>query len=81
MANKNKCGTCGNFYPMVKGQRDGTTKKTKRGYCLDKSIFASNRTGKEVIPPKAKTDELPHGRHNLYVVHLDDVVENCQKYL
>jgi hypothetical protein len=48
---------------------------------LKKSIFALNKPGHPVYPPKAIVAELPNAVHNLKVVKVNQVEKHCSDYL
>lgn len=79
MANTLKCKKCIHYYAIKKPLRrkEGGFKDLNRGHCLDKTVYAKNKPGKQVYPPKAKVKELPFGRHQIFGVRADQVVENC----
>ena len=77
--NKLKCGECKNYFGMERPLRrkEGGTVSLKKGYCLAKSVFASNRPGDEILPPGAKTAELEYGRHKIHLVREEEIVPHC----
>ena len=77
--NQIKCGECKKYHAMERPKRNksGGMIPLKKGYCLDRSVFATNRPGNEVIPPGAKTAELEFGRHKPVIVREEQIVPNC----
>lgn len=78
--NTKPCGMCEGFFAIEKGLKDGNRKELKHGYCLKKSIFANNKAGKPVLPPRAKTAELPQGVHKLKIVRINQVIPTCNEF-
>ena len=79
MSNTIKCGKCTLYRPIKKPLRtkEGGFKTLPRGHCLDRTIYASNKPGDHVYPPRAKLKELPFGRHQITIVRADEVVPHC----
>jgi len=79
MSNTIKCGNCILYHAIRKPLRtkEGGFKKLKRGHCLAQTVYASNKPGKHVYPPKAKVKELPFGRHIIFLVHEDQIIPHC----
>jgi hypothetical protein len=79
MANTLPCGRCALYHPIMKPLRkkEGGFKDLKRGHCLDRTVYASNKPGKPVYPKKAKVRELPFGRHQVALVRVEQVVPHC----
>jgi hypothetical protein len=80
MQNKRPCGECSQYYPLEKGMRGGERRPLNQGFCLEKTVFASNKPGKPVYPPRAKTAELPNAMHNTVLVYANQVVPECQTF-
>ena len=80
MPNCKPCGGCLDYWPQEKGVKGGKRHQLPHGYCLDRTIFASNKPGDNVYPPRAKTAELPDGRHIVILVYANQVEATCQKY-
>ena len=79
-ANANPCGTCTNYWALECGNRKGTRKVLPKGYCLEKTIFASNKPGNPVYPPRAKTAELLNAVHKVTIVDATEVQVHCSMY-
>ena len=79
MANTLMCGDCVHFNSIKKALRkkEGGIKELAMGHCLIKTVYASNKPGNPVYPPRAKTAELPYGRHNVCVVKSTEIVPGC----
>lgn len=78
MANVVPCKECSLYYAIVKPHRNGKgSTDTKKGHCLDKTIYAKNKAGNPVYPPNAKTADLPHNRHVIVLRRADEVVAHC----
>jgi hypothetical protein len=68
------------YWPAERGLRGGGTKQLKYGYCLDTTIFASNKVGDKVYPPRAKTAELPNAMHDITIVRATEVKTQCSAF-
>lgn len=79
--NTKPCGQCNGYHPIEKGSRGGERRPLAYGYCLKKSIFASNKPGQPVYPPKAIVAELPNAVHDLKVVKVNQVEKHCSDYI
>ncbi len=78
MSNTKACNECGLYHAIIKPHRKGgVAKNTGRGHCLDRTIYAENRVGNPVYPPRAKVKELPFGQHMIALQRETDVVEHC----
>ncbi len=78
MANTIPCGECTLYHAIVKPHRDGKgSTDTKKGHCLDRTVYAKNKAGNPVYPPGAKVADLPYNRHQI-VLHRDaEIVPHC----
>ncbi len=82
MANTNPCSECNLYFALVKPHRDGKgSTDTKKGHCLDKTVYAKNKPGKPVYPPHAKVADLPFNRHTIVLRRADDVVKSCAAFV
>jgi hypothetical protein len=79
--NTKPCGQCIHYHPLEKGTKGGERRPLSYGYCLKKSVFASNKPGDPVYPPKAVVAELPNAVHALKVVKVNQVEKHCSDYL
>ncbi len=78
MANEIPCEKCSLYFAIVKPHRNGKgSTDTKKGHCLDKTIYAKNKPGNPVYPPNAKTADLPYNRHVISLRRADEVVAHC----
>lgn len=79
MANTIKCGDCKKYHAIKKPIRSktGGFKDLHRGHCLARTVYAKNKPGDHVYPPKAVVKDLPFGRHQIVIVHEDEVVPHC----
>jgi hypothetical protein len=78
--NNKPCGLCEGFFALEKGLQDGRRKELKHGYCLKRSIFANNKVGNPILPPRAKTAELPQAMHKLKIVRVNEIVPTCNEF-
>jgi hypothetical protein len=78
--NKSPCGECSKYWALEKGIKGGTRKKLSMGYCLERSIFALNKPGNPVFPPKAKTATLPNAQHKAFIVRASEVYSTCATF-
>jgi len=77
MSNKLKCGDCENFWPIMKGTRDGSFIPQTRGHCLARSVYPKDKPGEHVFPPGARIKELPNNVAKVVVVHRNQVETSC----
>lgn len=77
MSNNIPCGKCINYHEILKPVKKGGTVSLHKGHCLIRTVYASNKPGNNVYPPKAKTAELPYGRHQIEMVCENEVRPNC----
>jgi len=81
MANTNKCGDCTEYHAIIKPHRSGgKSTNTRKGHCLDQTIYAGNKPGNPVYPPGAKVQELPYGRHKIVLRREDEVCKHCMAF-
>ena len=80
-SNTQPCSACKKYWPLVKGLKKGKKKKLSHGYCLERTVFASNKPGNPVYPPRAKVKELPNGNHKVILVRKSDVKANCEAFV
>ena len=81
MPNTQACSACLLYHAIIKPHRKGgEPKNLKRGYCLDQTVFASNRPGDPVYPPRAKTAVLPFAQHSVVLRREDEVVGHCNAF-
>jgi len=78
--NTKPCGTCTNYSAMEQGLRGGKRRILTQGYCLVHSIFAKNKPGNPVYPPRAKVQDLENAVHKLTIVSAYDVKKYCEAY-
>ena len=74
------CGECAEYYPvMVGGGTKGSPEQREwtRGHCLAKTIYSAKKGGHPVLPPKAKVEDLPDGRHQVVLVKKTQIVPSC----
>jgi len=74
--NTKPCQDCSNYH-VIKRAGKKEPIPTLRGVCLALSTYASNAADSEFIPPMAKKDVLPHGKHLLTVVKGTTVKKHC----
>jgi hypothetical protein len=79
-SNNEACGKCDLFWPLEKGLKGGKRKALHHGYCLNTTVFATNKVGEPVYPPRAKTAILPNAQHKVTLMRKDEVNPNCQKF-
>jgi len=77
MANNIPCGQCANYHALMKPVKKGGTISLKRGHCLIRTIYASNKPGKNIYPPGAKTEEREFGQHKIELVTEAEVRPYC----
>jgi hypothetical protein len=80
MPNSQPCGTCTHFWALEKGLRNGKRRTLVQGYCLDQSVFAENKPGNPVYPPKAKIAFLENAMHKVTIVNANEVRQHCGKH-
>jgi len=80
MINTKPCGTCNYYWAIEKGLRGGKRQILLQGYCLDRSVFAENKPGNPVYPPKAKVEFLENAVHKITIVNANEVRQHCGKY-
>jgi hypothetical protein len=80
MVNLKPCGTCEHYWAIEKGLKNGQRKTLIQGYCLDRSIFAENKPGNPVYPPKAKIEFRENAVHKIEIVMANEVRKHCGKY-
>ena len=81
MANTHICGECALYYALVRPHRDGKgNTDTKKGHCLDRTVYAKGKAGNPVYPAKAKVADLPHNRHKITLVRENAVLPNCTAF-
>ncbi len=81
MANIQACAECSIYHAILKPNRKGgEPKDIGRGYCLDKTVFASNRPGNPVYPPRSHTAVLPFAQHKVVLRRGTDVVAHCNAF-
>jgi len=78
--NNKPCGMCEGFFAIERGLKGGKRKDLKHGYCLKKSLFASNKAGNPIFPPRAKTAELLNAMHKLKIVRTNQVESMCNEF-
>jgi len=71
------CENCSLYWEIMRALAKGGQKKTGRGHCLSRSIYASNAPGKPTYPPRAKTAELPNRCSKVVVVVGKNVDPSC----
>jgi len=74
------CGECTGYHPVERGTKGGARRALSYGYCLKKSIFASNKPGNPVYPPKAIVAELPNAVHDLKIVKSNHLEKHCNEF-
>jgi hypothetical protein len=81
MANTKPCGKCGLYHAIVKPHRNnkGVT-DTRKGHCLDKTVYAKNKAGSPIYPARAKTADLEFGRHKIVLRRADEIQANCNAF-
>lgn len=78
MFNTHPCSECVLYHALIKPhRRGGEAKDTGKGHCLDKTVYAKNRAGNTVYPPRAKLEDLPHARHKIALRSGAEVVPHC----
>ena len=77
MANTIPCNECEHYHALKRPKPKGGFKELKMGHCLDQSVYALNKPGNPVYPPKAKVAELPYNRHKIVIVRPLEVVVHC----
>lgn len=77
MANKLPCGKCDLYYPVQRPTPKGGFKSLGHGHCLDRTIYAKNKPGHPVYPPRAKVEDRPYGQHQVAVVQENETVPGC----
>lgn len=72
------CSKCAKYWELRKPKRngDGFTSLNK-GYCLARTVFASNKPGDNIYPPGARTATLPNGQHTIVLVRPDSLELTC----
>lgn len=80
MSNTKPCGTCNNYWALEQGLRSGKRRMLTQGYCLERSVFAKNKPGNPVYPPRAKVGDLENAVHKLVIVSANDLKKHCNTY-
>jgi hypothetical protein len=82
MANLKPCRACKLYHAIVKPHRNGKGHTdTKKGHCLDKTIYAKNKPGKPVYPARAKVKDLEFGRHEIVLRRDNEIVPHCTAFM
>jgi hypothetical protein len=78
MSNTRPCSECILYHAIIKPHRKGgESHDTGKGHCLDKTVYAKNRAGHPVYPPRAKVADLPYARHSIVLRRGVEVVPHC----
>jgi len=82
MANTKPCGECNLYHAIIRPHRNGKgSTDTRKGHCLDKTVYASNKPGKPIYPVRAKTAVLPYHQHRIVLRRADQVQANCVAFV
>lgn len=74
------CEDCSLYWEIMRALAKGGQKKTGRGHCLARSVYASNAKGKPIYPPKAKVAELPYGHSKVIIVVGKNIDPSCESF-
>lgn len=77
MANNIPCGQCVFYHELRKPKTKGGYRSLHKGHCLDRTIYAKNKPGNIVYPPKAKLEDLPYQQHKIVLVREEQIMEHC----
>lgn len=81
MPNTKTCGTCLLYHALIKPYRNGKGfKDTGKGHCLAQTVYAKNKPGSPVYPPRAKIADLPFNQHQVVVVRANEIRAFCMTY-
>jgi hypothetical protein len=78
--NTKPCGECLSFFALEKGLHGGTKRLLSHGYCLKKSVFAANKPGNPVYPPRSCVQDLPNAVHKLKIVKSNQLEKTCNEF-
>jgi len=76
----NTCENCIHFWPIKIPTGKGHSKETNQAHCLAQTIYAKNKPGNPVYPPKAKTADLPYAKHHVVIVRREQSASDCQYF-
>jgi hypothetical protein len=72
------CSKCAKYWELRKPKRNGEGfTPLKKGYCLARTVFASNKPGENIYPPGARMADLPNGQHDVVIVRPDSLELSC----
>ena len=74
-----QCQECSHYHELRKPLRRkrGGSKSLRKGHCLKRSVYASNKPGNPIYPPGAVTEERKYAQHKITVVSEDQIVPGC----
>jgi hypothetical protein len=75
------CENCSLYWEIMRALAKGGQRKTGRGHCLDRSVYASNAPGKPTYPPRANTAALPNGCSKVVIVVGKNIELGCGAFM